>query len=211
MVFLINIYYLGQYVGNATQQNIQIVKNLNTITFNATLSGVGNTLVNDFIMNSSLVFQCTGSVDLTGTNAANLPQLFNTQITIAGLDHLPIDINSFSILNITQTQIFMNVLGDFNNTSLVNVTFSTLNLYLYYKEAQVGIISVENLEIVPGLNPINVEAIINGTGNSIVQDFMNLSTLSFVLNGYVQIQNNTSTQEFLFTRQLQLNGLTDCH
>jgi hypothetical protein len=201
----VNIDYKGDEVGSASITNYTLVSGDNSVTFTANINASGTTLVNDFISNASIEFHITGFIPLSLNNKISF---FTRNLSVDGLDKLPLTINRFMLVNFTQTEMQLEIDTTFNNTSALSANFNMIRVNIQYNGVDVGVITETNISFVPGPNHKIFLAVLNASGN-IIDDFINGENLTIILNGWVLVRNQSSGEDYvqIFVRQLNVPGL----
>jgi uncharacterized protein DUF3712 len=205
----VDISYKGINVGYASKTNISLVTGMNNFTFIAKLNGSGNTLITDFINNATISFSIVAKLQLTETyNSTKSVPIFTDTLKFSGLDELPVNLTKFTILNFTDTIIDIEVEVLFNNTSSIEAHFKSILVDIIYEGEKVGIAKKEDFNLSVGVQNVTFVASLNGSGNNLISDYMEKTSLEFILNGKVQIAQNDSAEDLvqIFVRKIQIAG-----
>jgi LEA14-like dessication related protein len=205
---LVTISYKGQQVGSAELLNMALVPGMNAIELIAQLNATGNSLITDFVSMNEIEFLIKGWVQIEHANT-NLVHVFDKNLTISGLSQLPFFLNEFRILNFTNDAIYIEINGEFNNTSNIQAKFRKVLVTIMYKGQQIGIAEAHNMTMMPGMNQIKFTAQLNATDNPLLDDFMTMDEVELVLNGWVQIEREDGDLIQIFVRTIKVPGFDD--
>ncbi|MCF2140393.1 MAG: DUF3712 domain-containing protein [Candidatus Lokiarchaeota archaeon] len=202
----INIYYKNTKIGDYIFGIITISPGIHEVHISLTVDATSSSLMSDFVQEKSIEFEYGLVPDLGIENQTNLGEIYRDSITLAGLDQLPLIINNMHLVNYTDSAIEIELDLNYTNPSAVTVQMSSLTIDITYNDHIVGNISVENLVLNPGDNNLRINATLIPAGTTLLDDYINLDTLTFWLNGYANIIKDENESVFLFSKKFELEG-----
>ncbi|KAJ6250594.1 hypothetical protein M0813_15402 [Anaeramoeba flamelloides] len=202
----VNLYYNGQYVGEAQISNVSITTGQNSFTLEASISpNDGDGLIDDFILLNEISILGVGRYQQN--DPQNLSKMFEIEIQFEAFGGLPFALNQIEMTNFQKDLISINISAEINNPTQIEPQFDLIIIEIYYLDTYIGKSIKENQLLLSGDNSIDFVVSLIENDTTLIRDFImqqNL-TFSFIAEAQIGSQENSGIQ--FFEKQHMLNGL----
>eukprot|EP01155_Anaeramoeba_flamelloides_P018097 Anaeramoba_flamelloidesa569145_188.p1 GENE.a569145_188~~a569145_188.p1 ORF type:complete len:1219 (-),score=329.00 a569145_188:134-3790(-) len=202
----VNLYYNGQYVGEAQISNVSITTGQNSFTLEASISpNDGDGLIDDFILLNEISILGVGRYQQN--DPQSLSKMFEIEIQFEAFGGLPFALNQIEMTNFQKDLISINISAEINNPTQIEPQFDLIIIEIYYLDTYIGKSIKENQLLLSGDNSIGFVVSLIENDTTLIRDFImqqNL-TFSFIAEAQIGSQENSGIQ--FFEKQHMLNGL----
>ena len=187
----VSLLYDGALLGNVVLSENEFSTTDTSISTEITVTITDDTaydqLITDYVMTTSLNLTFNGNIEFLGALAALPAQVLSKEITLTGMNGLPLTVNSIELAGIEGDVLEFVFEGSLSNPSSLEVNVSSLVVDFYLRSTWIGNATKENLFLEAGANTITLAVFINGSDNSLLDEYINNETLNLEFNVSAQV------------------------